>query len=178
MTESTDVLKALRESRAKLAAATEGLTQAQAAIKPSPEKWSVLECVEHIVLAERRIRGWAENPQEGEAPPANPQKEAELMEAMAVRATRRQSPEPARPNGRYTTLAEALREFEKERAHSIAFVEKQGPGLYTRRATHPFFGAINGAETICLMAAHSERHAAQIREVRAAIESPASEEKP
>ena len=91
------------------------------------------------------------------------------MARVAGRATRVQAPETAQPAGRFASLAEALKEFDAVRASSVAFAASQGAGLYSIAARHPFFGPLNGAEAMLLMAAHSRRHAAQMLEVRAAL---------
>ena len=91
------------------------------------------------------------------------------MVGVASRETRVNAPDPIQPAGRFATLAEALQHFDDARARSVAFAVKQGAGLYSLAAQHAFFGPVNGAEVMCLMAAHARRHAAQIREVRAAF---------
>ena len=167
--ETSDILQALHDSRAEFHAAAEGVSEEQAKAKPAPGRWSVLDCVEHIVLAESRFLSWLENPKDLPLPPVDHAKEAKLLVGVASRETRVNAPDPVRPTGRFATLAEALRKFDDARARSIGFAEKQGVGLYSLAAQHAFFGPVNGAEVICLMAAHARRHAAQIQEVRAAL---------
>ena len=167
--ETTDILKSLHDSRAEFRAAAEGLTEEQAKTKPAPERWSVLDCVEHIVLAEGRFLGWLQNPEAAPAPPVDHEKEGQLLARVASRETRANAPDPVQPTGRFATLAEALTQFDAVRARSIAFAESQGAGIYALSAKHPFFGPVNGAEVMCLMVAHCRRHAAQMHEVRAEI---------
>lgn len=165
--ETTEILQALHDSRAEFHAAAEGLSEEQAKTKPAPDRWSVIDCVEHIVLAESRFLSWLENPKDLPLPPADHAKEAKLLVGVANRETRVNAPDPVRPTGRFGSLAEALQQFDAARARSIAFAEKQGVGLYSLAAQHAFFGPVNGAEVMCLTAAHSRRHAAQIKEIRA-----------
>jgi hypothetical protein len=129
----------------------------------------VLECVEHIVIAEGRFLGWVQNPTAEPAPPMDKEKEAKLLLGVSGRSLRVNAPEPVHPTGRFATLAEALAQFDATRANSIKFAESAGPGLYSVAAKHPFFGAVNGGEVMVLIAAHARRHAAQIREIRAAL---------
>jgi hypothetical protein len=166
--ETSEILQALRDSRAEFHSAA-GVPEEQAKIRPAPGRWSVLDCVEHIVIAEERFLGWLQNPEAAPAPPMDHEKESKLLAGVASRTTRVQAPDPVQPTGRFATLAEAFEHFDAVRARSIAVAEKQGAGVYALSATHPFFGPINGAETLVLMAAHCRRHAAQIREVRAEI---------
>jgi hypothetical protein len=167
--ERSEIVKCLEDSRADFRAAAEGVSEAQATVRPAPEKWSVLECVEHIVIAEGRFLGWLQNPSAEEAPPMDKQKEAKLLLGVASRSQRVNAPEPVHPTGRFATLADALAQFDTVRANSIRFAESTGAGLYSLAAKHAFFGPVNGAEVMVLIAAHARRHAAQIREIRAAL---------
>jgi len=47
-----ELIHEIAEARRRLIATIANLTPAQAAFKPAPEEWSVLENVEHVVLAE------------------------------------------------------------------------------------------------------------------------------
>jgi len=167
--ERIEIVQILEDSRADFHAAAEGVPEAQAKLSPAPGRWSVIECVEHIVITESRFLGWLENPIADPAPPADKEKEAKMLVGVASRAQRVQAPEPAHPTGRFATLAEALERFDAARAHSIRFAESQGEGLYALAAKHPFFGVCNGAEVMVLIAAHARRHAAQIREIRSSL---------
>jgi DinB superfamily len=167
--ERSEIVQALEDSRAEFHAAAEGTSEAQARLSPAPDRWSVLNCVEHIVIAEGRFLGWLQNPEAQPAPPVDKHREAMLASGVASRATRAQAPAPVQPTGRFSTLVEALDQFASARARSIQFAEERGADLYSLAARHPFFGPLNGAEVMLLMAAHSRRHAAQIREVRSAL---------
>jgi hypothetical protein len=67
--ESSPILQALRDSRAELHAAVAGVSEEQARTKPAPDRWSVLDCVEHLVIVEGRFLGWLQNPEPNPAPP-------------------------------------------------------------------------------------------------------------
>jgi hypothetical protein len=167
--EQSEIVKCLEDSRADFRAAAEGVSESQAKTHPEPGRWSVLECVEHIVIAENRFLGWLQNPGAEPAPPMDKQKEAKLLLGVSGRSQRVNAPEPVHPTGRFATLAEALAQFDDTRAKSIQFAESSGTGLYSLAAKHAFFGPVNGAEVMVLIAAHARRHAAQIREIRAAL---------
>jgi DinB superfamily len=55
--EKSEIVQCLEDSRADFRAVAEGVSEVQATVRPAPEKWSVLECVEHIVVAEGRFLG-------------------------------------------------------------------------------------------------------------------------
>ncbi len=77
-----------------------------------------------------------------------------------------ESPERIRPKGRFATREETIRTFEERRAANIAYVRETSEPLRERFAPHPFAGVIDGYQWLLLLAAHTDRHAAQIEEIR------------
>jgi DinB superfamily len=77
--ESIDVLQCLRDSGVEFLAAVEGLSEAQAETSPAPGRWSVAECVEHVVVAETRFLGWLRNPIPEPPSPVDKQREAAIL---------------------------------------------------------------------------------------------------
>src|SRR6202165_4268775 len=67
--ERSKVLNWLEESRKEFLAAIDGVTEEQWKWKPAPERWSVGETAEHIVLAEAML---FENVKKAVSSPANP----------------------------------------------------------------------------------------------------------
>lgn len=51
-TQLDELIDGVASSRHRMLASVAGLTEAQASYKPSPEGWSIVEIIEHIVLAE------------------------------------------------------------------------------------------------------------------------------
>jgi DinB superfamily len=168
--ESVDVLQCLKDSRAEFLAAAEGLSEEQASASPAPGRWSVVECVKHVVIVESMVLRALRNPIADLAPPVNKEREAMILSRVADRTRAVQAPEPVRPSGQLATLGVALAEFEAIRGEGIHFAESQGITLYSLAMKHPFFGVCNGAEALVVIAAHSRRHAAQIREIGAALQ--------
>ena len=154
--------------------AVAGLTDEHASVHPGEGRWSVLECVEHIALAERRFLGLLENGGHLDAPDTDEQKGPALLARLSSRSTRAQAPDPVRPVGRFSTLAHALEDFNAARAQTLGFVEAHFPELDGRSARHPFFGLMSGYHFLFLMTGHTLRHAEQIRETRAALNSAAA----
>jgi len=170
-TERTEILQHLERGRQEFLAAVAGLNEAQAKVRPDPERWSVLDCVEHVATVEERFLGWLEADKRVDEPRIDKEKEAGLLTRVADRSTRAQSPEAALPNGRFATLAQALEQFNVERTRRVQFAENRCDDLYYLAAEHPRFGPMNGAEFMMIITAHARRHAAQIQEVRAALET-------
>jgi hypothetical protein len=167
--EASELLQKLERSRQEFIEAVSGLTESQAKSRPDPERWSVLECVEHVTLVEERFLGWLQAAEKLDAPGIDKEKEASLMMRVPDRSTRIQAPDPVRPTGRFPTLELAVQHFNAGRKRSIRFVEERSQDLYSLASKHPRFGPVNGVELLIIIAGHSRRHAEQIRETRAAL---------
>lgn len=141
---------------------------ALASVKPQAKGWSVLECIEHVIVTEERFLTWIATGTTIE-PRRDTDKELRLFGIIRSRLTKVETPESFRPAGRYATLADALAGFEAIRDRTIAYIQEKGDALYSMCATHPFFGPVNGAEIVQLMDGHARRHADQIREIVEAL---------
>jgi uncharacterized damage-inducible protein DinB len=168
--QKTEIVQHLERGRQDFMDAVAGIPDSQVTIRPDPARWSVLDCVEHVTVVEDRFLGWLENAKKLDTPRVDQEKEAGLLVRVADRTNRAQSPEAALPTGRFTTLAQALEQFNVNRTRSIQFAQDRSDELYYLAAEHPRFGPMNGAEFLMIITAHARRHAAQIREVRAALE--------
>jgi hypothetical protein len=126
--------------------------------------WSVLECIEHVILVEQRYFSWMEAGSAG-APPRDSDRELRLFAIARSRLEPREAPDALRPHGCFSSCGEAVAEFEAVRNRTIRFVEERGDALYAIGATHPYFGELNGAELVQLIDGHTRRHADQIREI-------------
>jgi phosphopantothenoylcysteine synthetase/decarboxylase len=166
------VLNWLNESHKEFFAAIDGVSEEQWKWKPAPERWSVGETAEHIVLAEALL---FDSVKKAVASPANPDWEektkgkTEFIErVMAPRLGKAQAPEPIVPrNG--MTLAQVKERFEKQRAEIVKFAAETGLPLKELTAEHPFpvFGTLNAYQWLIYVPLHTERHDKQIAEVKA-----------
>lgn len=155
----------LEEGRQAVVLSVAGLSDEAACTKPGPDRWSALDCLEHLIIVEDRFLGWIAN---GSAidPEQSSEKETQLGKMVTDRSTKAKAPEAAAPTGRYTTLASALEAFNRARDISVRIARERGAALYSIGVKHPRFGEMNGAELLHVMSGHGRRHAAQIRELR------------
>jgi uncharacterized damage-inducible protein DinB len=167
--EKIEIVPLLEASREEFLAAVGSLSEEQARAKPDPSCWSVLECVEHVTTVEERFLKRLETAPRLNAPRVDKQKEAELAKRVPDRSQRAQAPDAARPIGRFMTLAQAMEQFCVNRAQTIRFAKDGAPELYWLSLEHPRFGPVNGSEFLVIVAGHARRHAAQIREAKAAL---------
>lgn len=99
--ERTKILNWLEESRKEFLAAIDGVTEQPWKWKPAPDRWSIAEVAEHIVLAEAALFA---NVKKAISSPANPDweektkgKTATLEATLAPRRGRATAPESLVP---------------------------------------------------------------------------------
>jgi len=166
---SADLVTNLKTSRETLRESLAGITEESARRISGPDRWSVLDCVEHLTMAEEAMLGRLKTGEPLTEPIHLPERAVRMAAGVSGRATRVQAPPAALPVGRFASMAEALEGFTAARGRTIEFVES-APNLRALQTTHPFFGPVSGYELAAIMAAHVVRHALQIREIRESIE--------
>jgi len=169
---SIAIVPALEETRDSLTALVTMLPAEDTLRRVGPESWSILEVIEHLVIVERVALLRLSSAEPSGPRPRDHARERELMARAQNRATKITAPEPARPAGRFTAADEALQAFLGARARTIRFAQESEPALTALPVNHPVFGPITGAESLILIAAHTRRHMAQIREIAAALAGP------
>jgi hypothetical protein len=159
-----DIAAQLESARAELLVVVSGLTEEQARTRPAPDRWSVLECLEHVNYVERRFLGMVKRSEAGTPAERDAAKEAALQERVIDRGNRRTAPEAVHPTGKYGSISQALEEFNTARDETVRFAAEEGVNLLSRSASHPVLGPLNGVEALLLIAGHGRRHTAQIRD--------------
>ncbi len=168
--EKRKMLDDLERGAQALREALRGIGEDQAALRPGTDRWSVLDCVEHLAVVEESLLGRLEAAVFSPEPVGTTQREARIVERAGDRSRPVSAPEGARPRGRFATLAEALKHFEDVRQRTVRYVEDSQQDLRRQATTHPLIGAVNCHETLLMMAFHPVRHALQIAEIRAGLE--------
>jgi uncharacterized damage-inducible protein DinB len=166
------IVHLLESSREEVNAAARAIPEGHANARPAAGRWSVLECVEHIAAVEERLLGRLSGAERMETVRADAGREAKLAAMVTDRSVRAQAPDPVAPKGRFTSVAEALDQFNAARTRTVRFAEERGGELYQLAAEHPRFGSLNGMEMLVIIAGHARRHAEQIREIAAAFHRP------
>lgn len=158
----------LRQSRERFLASFSDVSEEICRRHPADGSWSVLDCVEHIALAEMGMfRLW--NSTRRPRPAGAPDRAQFFLENLTDRSRKAESPERGRPTGRFPTLEAARQQFEAARAETIRSVEANTDDLRTIDVTHPLFDAVSAYEMVIILAKHAERHAKQIEETVAAL---------
>lgn len=161
------LLPLLHQSRDRFLLSFAGMTEEDAHRHPDEGRWSALDCVEHICNAEGTMLRLLTGPRRPRTPGA-PNREERFLAGAADRSRKLDSPEGGRPRGRFTTLAEARTQFETVRQGVISLVEQTQEDLRATEVTHPHpvAGDVSAYEMVIMIARHTERHAAQIEEIR------------
>lgn len=161
------LLTLLSASRDRFLSSFSGVSEQQAHVRPQDERWSVIETVEHLTMAETTMLKLLEQPRRPR-PTDAPNREEIFLMAGADRSRRLESPEAGRPRGRFKTLAEARTEFSSVRARAVHFVEQNEEDLRAFEVTHPHpaAGNVSVYELFILIARHADRHALQIEEIK------------
>jgi hypothetical protein len=169
--ERAKVIDLLRKSQDEFLASIDGLTEQQWTYKAAPDRWSIGETAEHIVLAEGLLFA---SMQKAVASPPNPDWEAQtarktafLERVMLDRTHKAQAPEPIQPAG--MTRAQVIERYRTARAKTMKFAEETDIPLKELTAVHPFpvFNTLNAYQWLIYIPLHNLRHDMQIAEVKA-----------
>ncbi len=173
----------LQQTRNYVVGATVGLSEAQWKFKPAPDRWSIAEIVEHIVLVQELELGPIRE-QLAKAPAASADRDYKKVDAIVVnqfpdRLNKFQAPEAFQPAGRWAPSV-ALDRLLKNYGRLIEYLEST-PDLRQHTLDAPplkaiskgAFESMDGYEWVLATAAHTERHTKQILEVKADPNFPA-----
>lgn len=163
-------LRHLAESRERLLRMAHGLSREQLHYRPSPGRWTVAECLEHIVTVEarllERIQTTLEKAPDPERRSAFAGDDDALMANTVGRELRLQAPEILVPTGGLPD-EQLLPEFEAARRRSQEFAATTQADLRSRVFKHPAFGDLDLYQWLLLIAGHCDRHRIQSEEVMA-----------
>jgi hypothetical protein len=164
----------LMQTRDVLLESLTGLSAAQWQFKPAPDRWSVAEVLEHIILVETAILSNVRATIEAPLAPLEwePSQLDDFILNEVPRRTRyadRQGPPkftaapPLCPAGRWSTT-EAVAIFLDRREQNLQMLT---PALLRGRVIlHPALGPWDGYQWLLAAGSHCSRHTSQIREVK------------
>ncbi len=171
------VVDLLNTTQASLHRAVAGLSLEQLTYQPGADRWSVAECVEHIVLVERGIFRAI---QAAMTLPADPGKRADIhySDVDVIKAGRNRgflvsAPTPFVPTGRYGDTAATLVVFNQQRQAVTDYAQTMSGDLRTHYFAHPVLGTLDIYQAFLMIASHGERHRKQIDEIKTSPDFPA-----
>jgi hypothetical protein len=167
----------LKQTRNAVVGATKGLSNAQWRFKPAPDRWSIAENLDHIVVVQERVLGpILDQLADAPAPPAdrdNEQVDKIVINQFSTRLDKFKAPEFVHPEepidphellnrlaANYARLAVCLESRPGLRQHVV-------PAAPLKAVSKGAFETMDGYQWILAAAAHTERHAKQMLEVMA-----------
>ena len=174
--ERAHAIQLLEDSQKEFLALVDGLSDAQWTYKPGPDRWSVGETAEHIMLADDRLFA---SVQAALTSPPNPDWETKtrgktefLEKVMVDRSHKAQAPEAIQPQSKLSR-DEVIQRYKEGRTRAIKFIEETRCLERThRRPPFPVFGTLNAYQWLIYIPLHNMRHDQQIAEVKASAGFP------
>ena len=165
----------LEQTRILIVGAIRNVSDLQWNFKPGPDRWSIAEIVEHIVVVQERVLGpLREQLESAPVTPVHPDhKHVDDMIIYQIPSRLAKFPSPLQPDGgisrsdamerlsaNYEALNRRLETTPDLRNHSI----ESAP---LKAISHDVYSSMDGYQWILAVAAHTERHTKQVVEVMA-----------
>jgi hypothetical protein len=164
------VIDQLASSEARLLSLVEKLSLAQWRFRETPERWSIAEVIEHVILFENFISDAIEKALRS---PAEPSKRGEVaaknslvMGLAGSRRTRFNAREAVRPTALRTDPIELIAQLRKLRARTLTFAERTQADVHDHFFPHIAYGDLDCYQWLVVLGQHAARHAAQIEEIK------------
>lgn len=150
-----------------------GLTDAQWSFRPAEGKWSIAEVVEHLVLTEPGLFGFALSglKQSAADPGASKLKDEAFIAGMTDRSKPAQAPEMFKPSGRWKTRESLIDEYKSRRDANIEWLWETRDDLRNKFVKFGA-GSVDVYQMLLAIPAHNERHLQQIAEIKASPNYP------
>ena len=148
-TERAELVELLLRSEREFMQELEGVNERQWSFKLGPDRWSIGEVVEHIVLADGLLFDAATKSLTGQPDAewdATLNKTEMLRRALPDRSRRVDAPGVSQPQ-RTTLREELLSRFIDQRARVLKYARETDAPVKAHTAANPFFGSLNAAAT-------------------------------
>ncbi|WP_159431018.1 DinB family protein [Bacillus massilinigeriensis] len=145
-----------------------GLSDSELNVKPSAEKWSIMQVLEHLNLVERFVLKQVEKVM---ASDKETNTDAKPIHLSTDRKRKISAPSILEPTEQFITLAEMKEKLHASRNSLEAFVAGADKGKMLQRSfLHPAFGDLNVKQWIEFIGWHEKRHLEQIEEIKQELE--------
>lgn len=148
-----------------------GLTADQLNFKPAEDKWSINQCLEHIVLTERMLFDEARKTMET---PASPKRrkdvkfsDEEIIKGISDRSHKAKAPEELIGKGKYSEVDQALSELKNDRKAVLDYLASRPISDLRNHVSYSPYGPTDGYHAFLYIAGHTARHTGQIEEIKA-----------
>ena len=163
-------VKYLNETRADYIAQLTGISDAQLNFRSGEGRWTIAEIAEHITVVEEALFDWMTKgrfkPEPAKCDQPFRVADGMVIGAITNRSRKATAPEQVQPNGRWKTRETLIASFEKARGVTTDFIKNNKADLRSVFGPSPL-GTVDGFQQILFLTGHSERHLAQLKEVKA-----------
>ena|SRR5690606_3396948 len=149
----------------------EGLSEAQLQFSPGEGKWSISQCVDHIVLSEKMIFGMTKQELDKPVPAGEKEKvtqtDDEISQMITNRTQKYEAPPMLQGSGKYNTSEQAWDDFINGRKVIMDYIQQADVADLRNHVMKLPTGVADGYQNLLFIAAHTARHILQIEEVKA-----------
>ncbi|HKP68134.1 MAG TPA: DinB family protein [Pyrinomonadaceae bacterium] len=152
-----------------------GLSDKQLNFRSAEGRWTIGEIAEHIIVVENALRGMVDGGMKSPVPDCKDSfriQDVGVILGITNRQQKFTAPEPVRPNGRWKTIPDLLTNFGTTRQTTIDYMTNMKEDMRSHFASMPL-GRLDAFQGYLFMIGHSERHLAQLKEVKADAKFPA-----
>ena len=164
-----DLKEYFKKTRKTIEDHINGLSEKQMSFKPAPNRWSVSQCLEHIIKTEKMLFGMTKTALEAEPNPDRKDEvkmsDEDLIAGITDRSSKAQTSESLMPNGTYESPEAALEAFDEQRDEIMDFINDQTEEDLRNHISDSPFGPVDGYQSLLFIAGHTARHTLQIEEV-------------
>lgn len=168
--ERQETLALLEGSQSAMLDRIQGLSDQAFNYKPSPDRWSIAEILDHIVVVEKVAADAVDLTM---AAPIDPQwttttagQTDRIFRVLPIRVRRFQAPESVQPQGG-RSRQELVESYESLRAGLLDLVRDAARPIKAHTSEHPALGQLHVQQWVLFAALHNLRHNQQIVEVMA-----------
>jgi len=162
-------IQRLTLTQQQLLDAVQGVTETQARWKPAPDRWSILEYVEHLAISDDElvamIQRSLDTPARPETAEERKAREQKIRETPIPRGANR-APETLQPGGHFKSLADAVSAFLAARKRTLEYARTTQDDIRSHFTNHGVLGPMDGYQWLNGNAHHVETHSAHIKEIR------------
>ena len=134
--------------------------------RPAENEWSVAQVVEHLCLVEGAVTKYLKSKLDQPPVKVSLLKKLLPMRIVSLRVKRLQAPKIVEPASDLPPVAELLKKYDQLRSQTKELCVQAGKERLSQICMkHPFFGDMDGAAAVSMVAFHEQRHLKQIRDI-------------
>lgn len=160
----------LTDSYTDLEKSVTGLSDEQLNFKSAPDRWSILQTLEHIVLTEPMLQSFVTMMMEEPTHPElknQTKSDDEIIAGMLDRSHKAQAPAMLVPKARFTDVKTALNELKENRKAIVKFTDGVSIEDLRNHISDMNGIKVDAYQALLSIPGHTMRHTLQIQEIKA-----------